>query len=96
MNDLLNVKILSRKELLIELTSYARDSYEAGLFMCVSESDKGRVHEIVEELDRRLICRPENRIDKDLEALDTLQDGMTRLSRKHFYSLAEENIEWLS
>ena len=93
MNDL-NVKIISRKELLNELSSYALESYEAGLFMCVSDKDKDRVHDILEELDRRIIKRPINQIDKDLEALDMLQDGMTQLSRRNFYALAEENMEW--
>ena len=93
MNDL-NVKIISRKELLNELSSYAIESYDAGLFMCVSDKDKERVHEILAELERRNAYRPVNRIDRDLEELDMLQDGMAQLSRKHFYSLAEENIEW--
>ena len=95
MNDL-NVKIISRKELLNELSSYALESYEAGLFMCVSDKDKDRVHDILEELERRISYRPVNRIDRDLEELDILQDGMTQLSRRHFYALAEEHIEWLS
>ena len=93
MNDL-NVKIISRKELLNELCSYAIESYEAGLFMCVSDKNMDRVHDILEELDRRIIKRPVNQVDRDLEALDMLQDGMTQLSRRHFYALAEENMEW--